>query len=123
MNSVMDYSGSEINQEMDDQGSVLPGYFPYLSLMFKITVTTVILLLSGWVVYTIKMTKSLHKPHNIFVANLLVSDMISALFVCVVSYHDSQFSVRSRIFPGLFCCLPPFVLIQHQKHLNVDNST
>ena len=81
----MDYSGSGTNQEIDDQGSILPGYVPYLSLVFKMIATTVISLLSGWVVYTIKTTRSLHKPHNIFVANLLVSGMITSLSDCLIS--------------------------------------
>ncbi|XP_065906142.1 olfactory receptor 8H1-like [Dysidea avara] len=85
MNSVMDFSGSVINQEIvDDEGSVLPGYVPYLSLVFKMIITTAILLLSGWVVYTIKITGSLHKPHNIFVANLLISGMIATLLLSAV---------------------------------------
>ena len=69
----------ETNQEMDDQGSVLPGYVPYLSLVFKLTITLVNLLLVGWVVYTIKATRSLHRPHNIFVANLLVAGIMFTL--------------------------------------------
>ena len=83
--SVMDYSGSGTNQEIDNEGSVLPGYVPYLSLVFKLIATTVILLLSGWVVYTIKTTRRLHKPYNIFVANSLVSGMIAVLFLYVIS--------------------------------------
>ena len=79
----MDYSGSQTIEEY--QGSVLPEYVPYLSLVFKLIVTTVILLLSGWVVYTIKTTRSLHKPHNIFVANLLVSGMMAALVMSVLA--------------------------------------
>ena len=58
---------------VQDQGSVLPGYVSYLSLVFKLIATTLNLLLASWVVYTIKITRSLHKPHNIFLANLLVS--------------------------------------------------
>ncbi|XP_065888436.1 rhodopsin, GQ-coupled-like [Dysidea avara] len=69
----MDYSGSGLDQ---DRGSVLPGYVAYLSLLFKMIATTVNLLLSGWVVYTIKTTRSLHKPHNLFLANLLVSGVM-----------------------------------------------
>ena len=57
-------------------------YFPYLSLVCKTATTIVILLLSGWVVYTIKTTRHLHKPHNIFVPHLLVAGMINA---CVLS--------------------------------------
>ena len=82
--SGMDYSGSGTNQEIDDQGSVLAGYVLYLSLVFKMIATTVILLLSGWMVYTIKTTRSLHKPHNIFVANLLVSGMIATLIIFTI---------------------------------------
>ena len=52
---------------------------------YKMITTTVILLLSGWVVYTIKATRSLHKPHNIFVADLLVSGMITTLSNCLIS--------------------------------------
>ena len=69
---------------MDYRGSVLPGYVPFLSLAFKLITTMAILLLSGWVVYTIKITRSLHKPQNIFVANLLVSGMILATVECFI---------------------------------------
>ena len=73
--SGMNYSGPGTSQEMDDQGPDLPGYVPYLSLAFKL-IAPAILLLSGSVVYTIKTTRSLHKPHNIFVINLLTAGMI-----------------------------------------------
>ena len=54
--------------------------------VFELIGTTVILLLSGWVVYTVKTTQSLHKPHNIyFVANLLVSGMIATLTGCLIA--------------------------------------
>ena len=49
MSSVMDYSGLGTNQEIDDEGSVLPGYVPYLLLVLKLIATTVILLMSSWV--------------------------------------------------------------------------
>ena len=81
------FSGSGTNQDIqiEDQGPILPGYVPYLSLVYKLIVTTVILLLSGWVVFTIKITQSLHKPHNIFVANLLMSGMITTLSGCLIA--------------------------------------
>ena len=47
--SRITYSGLGSDQVIDDQGSVLPGYVPYLSFVFKLIATTVILLLSGWV--------------------------------------------------------------------------
>ena len=81
----MDYSGLGANQEINHQGPDLPGYVPYLSLVFKLTATPAILLLSGWVVYTIKTTRILHKPHNIFVANLLTAGMITTLIDCVMA--------------------------------------
>ena len=99
--SGISYSGSGTNQEIDHQGSALPGYVSYLSLLFKMITTTVTLLLSGWVVYTIKTTRSLHKPYNIFVANLLVSGMIAtlmhSLIVCtmLISYQLGMESVAS----------------------------
>jgi len=70
---------------MAERGSNLPEYLPYLSMVFKMTVTAVILFLAGWVVYTIKTTSSLHKPHYTFVANLLISDMINTLSACMIS--------------------------------------
>jgi len=97
------YSGSGTNQEIDQKGFVLPGYFPYLCLVFKLIATTVILLLSGWVVYTIKTTRRLHKPHNIFVANLLVSGMVAVLFLCVIpSIMIISFQLEVESFLGCF---------------------
>jgi len=83
--SGIPYSGLENDHKMEHQGYVLPGYVAYLSLGFKLIATMAILLLSGWVVYTIKTTRSLHKPHNMFVANLLVSGMIIATAECFIS--------------------------------------
>jgi len=96
----MDYSGSGTNQEIDDEGSVLLEYVPYLSLVFKLIVTAAILLLSGWVVYAIKTTRSLHKSDNIFVANLLVSGMMAALMMSVlvsIMIISFQLGVKSFI--------------------------
>ena len=67
----------------DQQGPHLPGYFPYLSLVFKWIATLIILMMAGWVVFTIKTTRKLHKPHNIFVANLMITDIISAVLTTI----------------------------------------
>ena len=108
--SGMDFSGSGTNQERDDQGSVLPGYAPYLSLVFKVIATTDILLLSSWVVYTIKTTRSLHKLHNIFVANLLISGMIATLIILTV--HCSMIiSFHLGVKPFINYCIPYKVVI------------
>ena len=101
----VDYSGSGINQEirLEVRGSCLPGYVPYLSLVFKLLATTAILLLSGWVVYAIKATRSLHKPHNIFVANLLISGMITTLTGCMIaSVMIVSFQLGVESFVGCF---------------------
>ena len=106
--SRMDYSGSGTQQETDDQGCVLPGYVPYLSLVFKLIATTVHLLLATWVVFTIKTTRSLHKPHNIFVGNLLVSGEITTLLACLITSAmmiSYQLGIESFAGCFLFKCL------------------
>ena len=73
-------SGSAITEETvqsDVPGSLLPGYFAYLSLGFKWIVTLVIFLMVGWVLATVKITRRLHKPHNIFVGNLMAACIIT----------------------------------------------
>ena len=62
-----------------EQGPDLPGYLAYLSLGFKFSATLVTLLMAGWVLFTIKSTRNLHNSHNIFVAHLMVVDVISAV--------------------------------------------
>ena len=75
-------SGLEIT---DHHGPHLPGYLPYLSLAFKWIATLIIVLMAGWVFFTIKTTRKLHKPHNIFVANLMITDIILALLTATQS--------------------------------------
>ena len=75
-----DHSGS--NQETtttDDQVDHLPAYLAYLSLGFKAISTVIIVLMAGWIIVTIKTTRSLQKIHNIYVAHLMATDAISAL--------------------------------------------
>jgi len=60
-------------------GSQLPGYFAYLSLGFKLISTLIIVPMAGWVFMTIKTTRKLHKSHNIWVANLMATDVISVV--------------------------------------------
>jgi len=69
-------SGSDITQEDDDPGYLLPRYSIYLSLGFKWMATALLFLMSGWVLTTIKTTRRLHKPHNVFVANLMITSII-----------------------------------------------
>ena len=73
---------SESNQETtttDDHGIHLPTWLAYFSLGFKVISTVIIVLMAGWVLIAIKTTKSLQKIHNIFVANLMATDVILAL--------------------------------------------
>ena len=75
-----DYSGSIQKITTTDDHSVhLPAYLAYLSLGFKAISTVIIVLMAGWIIITIKTTRSLHKTHNIFVAHLMATDAISAL--------------------------------------------
>ena len=60
-------------------GPPIPTWFGYLSLMFQMTMTAMILPMAGWVFVTIKATRSLHRPHNIFVANLMAVDIVVAI--------------------------------------------
>ena len=76
--------GSGSNQgttTTDDYGVRLPTYLGYLSLGFKVISTVIIILMAGWVIITIRITRSLHKVHNIFVAYLMAIDAmyVSAL--------------------------------------------
>ena len=75
-----DHSGS--NQETtttDDHTDHLPAYLAYLSLGFKAISTVIIVLMAGWIIITIKTTRSLQKIHNIYVAHLMAIDVIYVL--------------------------------------------
>ena len=81
-----DHSGS--NQETtttDDPTDHLPAYLAYLSLGFKAISTVIIVLMAGWIIVTIKTTRSLQKIHNIYVAHLMAADAISALVSLVLN--------------------------------------
>ena len=71
-----DHSGS--NPTTDDHTDHLPAYLAYFSLGFKFISTVTTVLMAGWIIVTIKTTRSLHKIHNIYVAHLLAIDAISA---------------------------------------------
>jgi len=81
----MNASGTEFGQEIDWSSSALPGYLAYLSLMFKLITTLMTFLMASWVITTIKKTRHLHKPHNIFVANLMVADIMTTVMFCSIS--------------------------------------
>ena len=65
--------GSWSNQETtttDDYNVYLPAYLVYLSLGFRVISAVITVLMSGWVIVIIKITKCLHKVHNIFVDHM-----------------------------------------------------
>jgi len=75
-------SGSGIIPEtvpVDDPCLLIPGYFIGLSLGFKLTTTIITLLMAGWVFFTITTTRKIRKSPNIFVANLMVADIMLAV--------------------------------------------
>ena len=85
---LMSISGSGLDQGTDiadHQDHSLPGYLAYLSLGFKLVAAAVTTLLASQVIATIKATRSLHKPHHIFIANLMVADMMLVLIGCLLS--------------------------------------
>ncbi|XP_065895049.1 olfactory receptor 11A1-like [Dysidea avara] len=85
----MSVFGSGVSQETtstgDQQIPSLSGYVAYLSLVLQLIMTMVIFLMAGWVFITIKATRSLHKPHDIFVANLMITGMILVIFQTAVT--------------------------------------
>ena len=60
----------------DEHAALLPAYFVYLSLGFKIISTVIIIVMASCVFITINITRSLHKTHNIFVAHLMILDIM-----------------------------------------------
>ena len=92
-----DHSGS--NQETtttDDHTVHLPAYLSYLSSGFKAISTMIIVVMAGWIIVTIKTTRSLHKTHNIYVAHLMATDVIYVLVrlvfngIIIISYFTGK---------------------------------
>ena len=79
-------SGQGTTTIIDDKHGVhLPAYLPYLSLAFKIISTVIIIAMASWVFITIKTTRSLHKTHNIFVAHLMILDIMQVSTITLLS--------------------------------------
>ena len=73
-----DGSGS-ILATADGQNVHIPASLAYLSLGYKVTTTLTVVLMAGWVIITIRTTRSLHNIHNVFIAHLMAADAVSAL--------------------------------------------
>ena len=85
--------GSGSNQgttTTDEYGVHLPAYLSYLSLGFKVISTVIIVLMAGWVIITIRITRSLHKVHNIFVAYVMAID---AMYVSVLTLLSGAMTI------------------------------
>ena len=82
-------SGSGTNPEVTTPdelpGHLLPGYLAYVSLGFKLISALIIVPMASWVFMTIKTTRRLHKPHNIWVANLMATDVITVMLSTVLT--------------------------------------
>ena len=92
-----DHSGSNTETTTTDDYTVhLPAYLAYLSLGFKTISTVFIVVMAGWIIVTIKTTRSLQKVHNIYVAHLMATDAISALInllltgTMIISYFSGM---------------------------------
>ncbi|XP_065895944.1 trace amine-associated receptor 8a-like [Dysidea avara] len=73
-------SGAYPTNITNQEGPSLHGPFPYISLVFKLTSTLIIISMASLVCVTIKKTKRLHRPHNILVANVMIADVMLALW-------------------------------------------
>ena len=93
-----DHSGS--NQETtttDDHTVHLSPYLAYLSVGFQVISTMIIVIMAGWIIVTIKTTRSLHKIHNIYVAHLITVDGIYVLIrlmfaaaIIIIAYFNGE---------------------------------
>jgi len=78
-----DHSGSY--HRTTDDSIHLPAYLAYLSLGFKGICTVIIMLMAGWIIVTIKTTRSLHNNNNIYVANLMIASGMGSMIVTSLS--------------------------------------
>jgi len=81
--------------------------------------------MAGWVVFTIKTTRKLHNPHNIFVANLMITDIISAVSSTIlISIMFIEYATGVRDFIGcrffIFLLFPKTVIQCTYLMISVD---
>ena len=81
-----DYSGSnQATTTIEDYAVHLPAYLSYLSLGLRIVSTTITVIMACWIIVTIKTTRRLHKIHNVYVAHLMATDVITTLTSSLLS--------------------------------------
>ena len=75
-----DHSGSNRDgTTIDDPTINLPEYLSYFTFGFRLISAVIIIVMAGWIIITIKTTRSLKKIHNIFIAHLMATDAIYVL--------------------------------------------
>ena len=72
--------------------------------------TLIIFLMASSVLFTINTTRRLHRPHNIFVANLMITDMIVAVLFCAMS---AIMTIGYAIRAGDFICCNVYYFLFH----------
>ncbi|XP_065892318.1 melatonin receptor type 1C-like [Dysidea avara] len=82
----MYYSGSGDDQDhnqsnvTDQEGPIIHAAFPYISLAFKLITTLIIISMASLVCVTIKKTRCLHQSRNFLIANVMIADIMLALW-------------------------------------------
>ena len=75
-----DHSGSNWDgTTIDDPTVNLPEYLSYFTFGFRLISAVIIIVIAGWIIITIKTTRSLQKIHNIFIAHLMATDAIHVI--------------------------------------------
>ena len=131
----MSYSGSRDDQGnnqsniTDQEGPTIHGPFPYISLMFKLTSTLIIILMASLVCVTIKKTKRLHRPHNILVANVMIADIMLALWdtiptsIAIIAYAAGKnvihCGILNFVYHPVIVYHTTFVMISIDKVISI----
>ena len=116
-------SGSTYTLSADSQN--IPGYLTYFILVYRLFSAVFVIGMSGLIVSTIIKVRALHNVHNIFIANLMVSNIV----VTAATTFQTTGMMFSYIFDiqDLFRCdvlyllqFPFFVIVYTFVMLSVD---
>ena len=107
-------------------GVGIPGYVDYVSLLYRLTSTTFIIVMGSLVISTILKTRSLHNAHNILIVNLMVADIVGVVFYTfantgmTISYIIGIRQDLFRCDVTTFCNFPLIVSMYTFVMLSVD---
>ena len=108
-------------------GVGIPKYVDYVILVYRLASTAFIIGMGSLVISTILKTRSLHNVHNIFIVNLMVSDIVAIIVYAfynngmTVSYMiDMQDPFRCDVFN--FLAFPIIVVMYTFVMLSVESS-